>query len=196
MVAAFLILALAGSSPGHGAILQSKRLSGALTPGCHALADIKICRKGDDAATLFISGSKTNLLDDYTVVDPALFELTAKGATYRIKLGFPSTSDIPFYRNSYVDFAKDGPGFRVKRFGDSSEANCRSVPVLVHRIIDFQSGTITTRVNGTRWNSRRKFGGASGRINPASRSLSYFYGLLSSPGGPSDERLCRLGGSR
>jgi hypothetical protein len=97
----------------------------------------------DDAA-LKVEGRPSEILVGYgEKVVP--YEMERRNGLYRVKVGVPSTSDMPFFYYDEVTFHRVGSRYLVTKFVFASAHECEGRPDLKRvDVIDFGRRTITT----------------------------------------------------
>jgi hypothetical protein len=140
----FALLATSANVSAEGSpAAQAKQ--GTLEKGCRTLGVATLCFPSTaDDAVLRIDGRPSQILQGYW--DKYLpYEMERRGGLYRVKVGIPSTSDVPFFYYDEVTFRKIGSRYLATKFVFASSQACDGMPDLKRiDVIDFRRSTITT----------------------------------------------------
>ena len=137
---------------------QAAKKSGTLHNGCEGLGPVKICftsREEIDGWQIRVGGRKTRVLFDGGA-DGEPFEMELRQGKYRIKVGAPSRSDMPFFAYDEVVFVRAGRSFLVERYVIASDTECEGSPdIRMVYEFDLQKRTLTSVLNPP-WSSDGK----------------------------------------
>ena len=153
--ACLLVLPVSAGAPASPLVTKK---SGTLERGCGALGEVKVCfdsSQTNGALLVRVAGKRTPIfLDGPDGAAP--YEIERRDGQYRVKIGAPSRSDVPFFAYTEVVFRQAGRSFRVERYVIASDAKCEGSPD-IRMIYEFDLGRRTlTSILAPPWSSDGK----------------------------------------
>lgn len=104
--------------------------SGTLDKSCEALGKVMVCfnsQRATDGLLMRVAGKRARVL--FKGPDgEAPYEIEQRKGGYRVKVGAPSRSDVPFFAYTEVVFRQVGSSFRVERYVVATDAECEGSP--------------------------------------------------------------------
>ena len=94
------------------------------------MGQVKICftsKQANDGLLLLVAGKPTRVLLDGPD-GPVPYEIERREGNYRVKVGAPSRSDVPFFAYKEVTFRQAGRSVRIERYVIATDSECEGSP--------------------------------------------------------------------
>lgn len=176
----------------------STKIAGELHKQCQALDEVKVCFTSDGDIVgwrVLIGGRRTPVLFNGDA-DGTPFEMERRQGHYRVKIGSPSRSDMPFFAYDEAIFARSGDTYHLLQFVMTSDKTCGEGPDI--RMIyqfDLPKSTMTSILNPS-WSNDGKAHRFVHSVKLPSKDLfrlswlDFVYRLADRRAGAAVERLC------